>query len=230
MPAGKTGSGTGHDAACPPRKKAPRGGGAARRRRDVVIRPVTPSRWEDLENLFGPKGACAGCWCMYWRRKRSDFEDGKGAGNRRALRKLVREGGRPGLLAYVGSEVAGWCCVGPRDAFPVLDRSRVLARLDDRPVWSVVCLYVAPPYRRRGLTVKLLRASVEEARSRGARIVEGYPIDPPTGDYPAAFSYTGLLSGFRQAGFREVARRSKTRPIVRKVLRPVRRKAAAGSR
>lgn len=194
----------------------------------VTIRPVTPSRWKDLETLFGPKGACAGCWCMYWRLKRPEWEAGQYDGNRRALRKIVRAGDRPGLLAYVEGEPAGWCCLGPRDGFPTLDRSRVLARLDDRPVWSIVCLYVARPFRRRGLTVKMLRAAVDEARRQGARMVEGYPIDPPSGNYPAAFSFTGLLSAFRRAGFREVARRSKTRPIVRKGLRRPAGKALSG--
>ncbi len=32
---------------------------------DVV--PLTPERWPDLEDLFGPKGACYGCWCNHFR-------------------------------------------------------------------------------------------------------------------------------------------------------------------
>jgi GNAT superfamily N-acetyltransferase len=103
----------------------------------------------------------------------------------------------------------------------VLDRSRVLARVDDAPVWSVTCFFVARKYRYSGLTVALLRAAVEHARRRGACVVEGYPIDPAGGKTADAFAYTGLESAFRDAGFVEVLRRSPTRPIMRAVMRAV---------
>jgi len=152
---------------------------------------------------------------MYWRVPRKQFEAQKGAGNRRALRKLVREGPPPGLLAYAGREPVGWCAIARREEFPVLDRSRVLARVDDAPVWSLACLYIARGWRRRGVSQALLRGAVEFARRRGARLVEGYPIDPKKKNMPDVFAWTGLVSGFTRAGFREVARRSPTRPIVR---------------
>jgi len=31
---------------------------------DIAIHPVTPERWADLEELFGPSGGYGGCWCM----------------------------------------------------------------------------------------------------------------------------------------------------------------------
>ncbi len=176
---------------------------------------LTPERWQDLEALFGERGACGGCWCMWWRVKRSQFEKQKGEENRRAFKEIVDSGEIPGLLAYAEGQPIGWCSVAPREDFPVLDRSRTLKRVDDQPVWSVVCFFVAKPFRRKGVTAELLRAAVEYARERGAKIVEGYPIEPKKPDMPAPFAWTGLASTFRRAGFVEVLRRSETRPIMR---------------
>ncbi|MEK7798691.1 MAG: GNAT family N-acetyltransferase, partial [Acidobacteriota bacterium] len=177
--------------------------------------PLTPARWGDLETLFGERGACGGCWCMYWRLARSRFEKQKGAGNRRAFKRLVGSGLPPGILAYRDDRPIGWCAVGPRESYPVLERSRTLRRFDDRPVWSVTCLFVARPERRQGLSVELLRAAASHARRRGARLIEGYPVEARTGRLPDAFAWTGLPAAFRRAGFVEVARRSPTRPFMR---------------
>jgi GNAT superfamily N-acetyltransferase len=183
----------------------------------VTFHPLTPGRWQDLEALFGANGACGGCWCMWWRLKRAEFEKGKGAGNRRAFQKLVAAGGAPGLLAYDGARPVGWVAAAPREEFVRLEGSKLLAKVDAQPVWSIVCLFIARPYRRRGLMARLLRAAAEHARAHGATLVEGYPVEPAkrTGD---AFVYTGIASSFREAGFVEVARRSPTRPIMRMAL------------
>jgi len=193
-----------------PRGKA-RGSAPAR----IELAPVTPERWSDLERLFGPRGACAGCWCMWMRLARGEFSSGKGEGNRRALRSIVRSGAEPGLLAYVDGEPAGWCAVAPRESYTRLARSRTLKPVDDRPAWSAACFYIAPPHRRRGLTVRLLREAVRFAAARGAKIIEGYPVDP-SGKTADAHAWHGLASAFRRAGFSEVARRSPTRPIMRR--------------
>jgi GNAT superfamily N-acetyltransferase len=181
----------------------------------LAIRPLTPARWKDLEALFGERGACGGCWCMFWRRPRSVFERQKGKGNRQALRKLVQKGEPPGLIAYEGRTPIGWCAVAPRADYPALARSRILQPVDDEPVWSVSCLFVARPYRKRGVSTRLLEAAADYACRRGGRIVEGYPVEP-RGPVADAFVWTGLASAFRRAGFKEVARRSKTRPIMRR--------------
>jgi GNAT superfamily N-acetyltransferase len=192
----------------------------------IEIAPLTPERWKDLESLFGPRGACGGCWCMYWRLTRGAFGRGKGEGNRRAFRSLVRRGDPPGLLAYADGAPVGWCAVEPRASFPSLARSRVLAPLDDAPVWSVPCFFIARGWRRQGLTVRLLRAAAAFAASRGATMLEGYPIAPKAGAMADAFAWTGLVGAFEKAGFREAARRSATRPVMRKRLRARRRPAA----
>jgi GNAT superfamily N-acetyltransferase len=189
-----------------------------RRRPRLTVRPVTPERWKDLADLFGAKGACMGCWCMFYRLPFKEWSRRRGASNRRALYRIVKSGRIPGLLGYLGGEPVAWCCLGPREEFPVLDRHRAWARIDDRPVWSVVCFFTRRGSRRRGLTLELLRAAVDYARRKGARILEGYPTEP---DQPRAdmFVWTGVASAFRRAGFRCVDRRGRTR-VMRRHLRP----------
>lgn len=181
----------------------------------VDVGPVTAERWPALETLFGERGACAGCWCMYWRKPHAAFEAEKGDANRRDLKQLVESGAEPGLLATVDGDPAGWCSVAPRDDFPRLANSRILAPVDDEAVWSVVCFFVAKPYRGQGLSVRLLDAAKEYVRERGGTTLEGYPVDPKSGDLSPAFAWVGLASAFERAGFEEVERRSETRPIMR---------------
>jgi len=181
----------------------------------LSFRPLTAKNWDDFAELFGERGACGGCWCMLWRLKRAQFEEQKGEKNRAAMKLLVDSGEIPGILAYAGGQAVGWCAVAPRESYSALERSRILRRLDEKPVWSVVCLFVARPFRRRGLSVELLKAVIEYVRQRGGRVVEGYPVEPKKDKMPDVFAWTGLVSAFRQAGFTECARRSETRPIMR---------------
>jgi len=152
---------------------------------------------------------------MAWRLRNKDWVAGKGARNKRALRKIVSAGGKPGILGYVGREVVAWCAVAPRDQYVYLSNSRVLKPVDDNPVWSVSCLFVKKAYRRQGLSIKMLQAAARFAAKQGAEIVEGYPVEPTMRRTPDPFVWTGLPSAFRAAGFEEVLRRSKTRPIMR---------------
>ncbi len=191
----------------------------------LAFHPATPSRWADIETLFGDRGACGGCWCMTWRLPYKEYVSGKGAGNKRALKKIVASGATPGIIAYSGTDPIGWCAVAPRPVYSYLERSRVLKPLDDAPVWSISCLFVKKPYRRKGVSARLLGAAVEFAVRRGARIVEGYPVEPTMERMPDPFVWTGIPAAFRKAGFKEVARRSKTRPIMRRVARETSRRS-----
>ena len=122
----------------------------------------------------------------------------------------------PGLIGYVDDEPVAWCSIAPRERFPRLERSRILKRIDDEPVWSVVCFFIARPHRRLGLSRMILEEAVRYAARNGALMVEGYPIDPKKGKTADAFAYTGLARVFLAAGFTEEARRSETRPIMRR--------------
>jgi GNAT superfamily N-acetyltransferase len=177
--------------------------------------PLTEDRWAYFEALFGEKGACGGCWCMWWRLKCSEFEKQKGQKNKKSMHQIVKSGDIPGILAYYDKQPIAWCSVSPREKYPVLSRSRVLKQIDEKPVWSIVCFFIAKSYRKIGLTVKVLEYVVEYCRKQGAKIVEGYPIDPKKPDMPEVFAWTGFVSAFRKVGFKEAARRSETRPIMR---------------
>lgn len=173
----------------------------------------------DFVKLFGARGACAGCWCMWWRLPRAQWREQRGDGNKRAIRAIAKAGPPPGLLAYLEGQPAGWCALAPREDYPGLARSRILKPVDRRLVWSITCFFVARSFRRCGLTVRLLRAAGRFARQNGAHVLEGYPTDKRRLQ-PSVFVFTGLASAFRKAGFIEVARRSATRPILRLELRP----------
>jgi len=184
---------------------------------DLRFKPLGTGNWDDLVALFGERGACGGCWCMAWRLAPLEFRKRKGEGNKKALLKLVKTGKPLGVLAYDGDTPIGWCAVAPRESYPRLQGSKVLAPVDDKPVWSVTCLFIAKEHRRQGVSSELIKAAALFAKQEGARIVEGYPYDIASA-LPDAFVWTGLLPAYLKAGFKEVARRSKHRPIVRKNL------------
>ena len=185
----------------------------------LKFHPVTSDRWKDFEKLFGANGACAGCWCMWWKLSRTEFSQKHYAGNKRAIKKIIMSGQEPGILAYANGKPIGWCALGPREAYPSLERSIVLRRVDDSPVCSVTCFYVARGYRRQGLAGQLLKAAIQFARQRGAKIIEGYPIDSGGEKKNTVSVFTGLASTFIEAGFVEVERRAPTRPIMRYYLK-----------
>lgn len=182
---------------------------------ELTFAPLDAETWPALEELFGRRGASGGCWCMWWRRQKKEFEAGKGEGNRRALEELAGEGRPLGVLAFEDDVPVAWCAVAPREDYPRMERSRILARVDDRPVWSVSCFFVRRSHRDRGVSLPLLRAAVDWAALQGADVVEGYPHEPGDERMPGVFAWTGFASTFRAAGFEEVARRSGKRPIMR---------------
>jgi GNAT superfamily N-acetyltransferase len=202
---------------------------------DLDIRPLTAGRLADLATLFNQGGDPKWCWCAYFRVRGMDWSNSTPAGNRkvleRALRANMREGRAPGLVAYRDGEAVGWVSLAPREDFERLEHSRVLARVDDRAVWSIVCFVVARAARGQGVAEAMLAAAVDYAREHGATLVEAYPVETPGGRrVPAANAYHGTLGMFERAGFRVVERRqanasSPVRPVVRRaVRRRVRRK------
>ena len=182
---------------------------------DIAFAPVTKDRWSEFETLFGERGACGGCWCMLWRLSRKQFESQKGAGNRRAIKAIIQAGKTPGIIAVSRGRPVAWCSVAPREHFPALGRSRILKPLDDLPVWSITCLFVAKKCRRAGISARLIAAAVKHVKQQGGTIVEAYPIEPKKENMPDVFVWTGLASAYVKAGFVECARRSETRPIMR---------------
>ncbi len=183
----------------------------------LVVRPLTPELWPALEHLFGKKGASNGCWCMYWRIGRAYAERPREE-NRREFQAVVESGPPPGLLAMEGEVAMGWCQVTLRRDIPYVETKRFFAPPDEAPVWAISCFYVRAKGRRQGVAKALIEAAVAYARQAGAPALEAYPVDVAQ---PKATSnaFTGVASSFVKAGFREVARRAPSRPLMRLDLR-----------
>lgn len=188
--------------------------------------PATSERWADLVALFG-RPIVRTCFCMYYRK--TGAGTGVGHENRRAMKALVDRGVVPGLIGYEDGEPVAWVSLGPREDYPKLRRSPAMRPIDDRPVWSIVCFFVARGARGHGLSDRMLRAAVDYARSCGARLLEGYPLDLDEPSQPDAMFF-GAKPMFDRAGFKEVARRRPQRPVVRKALRPGRSTAQGRGR
>jgi GNAT superfamily N-acetyltransferase len=181
----------------------------------VDFKPVTPETWADFLTVMGPKGGDAGCFCMFYRLKSSEFQKTQGEANKALMKEIVDSGTVPGLIGYRDDVPVGWVQVGPREWYGRLQRSRVTKPLDDRPAWAITCFVIPTEHRRTGVATELLEGAVSYARSRGAELVEGYPVEPRTEEVPDFWSWMGFASMFTSCGFTEVARRSETRPFMR---------------
>jgi GNAT superfamily N-acetyltransferase len=186
------------------------------------VQPLTNRRWAGLEELFAlPGGSIVrGCWCMYYRKAgKVSVSQASGSGNKDELHTLVRSGVVPGLIGYADGSPVGWISLGPREDYRKLERSRIMKAVDDTPVWSIVCTYVARAHRGKGYQHKLLAGAIAYARDQGIRTLEAYPVDKPERSHDD-FMFFGSRSLFERAGFREVVRRSPTRLVMRRGLRP----------
>lgn len=177
---------------------------------DFEFLPVTADRWLDLAEFFEQNGNPNYCWCMRWRLKSTAFTVGGSVERKRQLQALVNENIPVGIMAYHEGKAIGWCSIAPRETYIALDRSRVLKRVDEQPVWSVACFFIDRGFRGQGLASKLLKAAVDYAKSEGAEIVEGYPVEPDK-----SYRFMGAPAVFDNTGFQEVAEASNGRKIVR---------------
>jgi GNAT superfamily N-acetyltransferase len=186
-------------------------------------KPLTPATWSDLEALFDlPGGSIVrGCWCMYYRNSGKASTAAWGVDNRQQLCELVDTGTVPGLVGYLGGEPVGWISLGPREDYRKLQRSPIMKPVDEVEVWSVVCTYVAKSHRGQGLQHRLLDAAIRYASEQGVRTLEAYPVDKPERSHDD-FMFFGSRSLYDRAGFREIVRRSPTRVVMRRNLRPSR--------
>lgn len=182
---------------------------------NMKIYSLDSTRWDDFELLFGERGACGGCWCMSWRLKKSEFERGKGEPNKYAMKDLVYRNKPVGVLAYVDNEPVGWCAVAPREVYKRLESSRVLKKIDDNPVWSITCFFVEKTFRRKGISMELIKGAIKYCELNGAEIVEAYPTVPYDKNIPDAFLWTGTPAAFEAVGFVEAQRKSKWKLMLR---------------
>ena len=182
----------------------------------LTFEPLTRRNWGKFEALFGSKGACGNCWCMYYRLSKTDFREGKSEdGNKNAMKELVRENKPAGILGIYDGQAIAWCAFAPREDFIKLEKSRVHKRIDDEMVWSIPCFFIDKNFRRNGVSVALLKGVINYAKGVGIRIIEAYPTIPTQEKLPDSFAWIGLYKSFERAGFEIVDRTSRNRPMVR---------------
>jgi GNAT superfamily N-acetyltransferase len=182
----------------------------------IEVVSATPDRWDDVVTILG-RGGDVGCWCQAPRGIAVGYGKSEPGARRAALRAQLADDPPAGMLAYVGGEVAGWCGFGPRQRLPRLERSRTIPKVDDEPVWSVLCFNVRPGFRRQGVAAALLEGVVDYARRSGAPGVEAYPVDPDGGRVDVSFGYVGVTPMFEKLGFErivETAAQSDRRPRI----------------
>lgn len=182
----------------------------------LSIEPVTKKNWNKFVELFGEKGACGNCWCMYYRQSKTDFLEGKvDDGNKNAIKDLVWDSKPVGLIGILEGQAIAWCAFAPREDFIKLEKSRVHKRIDNKDVWSIPCLFIDKNYRRSGVSVLLLKGAIKYAKENSINIIEAYPTIPTQDKIPDSFAWIGLFKSFERAGFKIVDRTSKNRPMVR---------------
>lgn len=184
--------------------------------KQLTFEPLTPNNWSKFEQLFGTKGACGNCWCMYYRRSKTDFLEGKAdEGNKNGMKELVWSNRPAGILGLYEGQAIAWCAFAPREDFIKLENSRVHKRIDDQEVWSIPCFFIDKNFRRNGVSVTLLKGVIDYAQNNGIKIIEAYPTIPTQEKLPDSFAWIGLYKTFERAGFTIADRTSKNRPIVR---------------
>src|SRR6188768_1205987 len=182
----------------------------------LFFEPLRKKNWNKFVQLFGDKGACGNCWCMYFRLSKSAFQEGKTeGGNKGAMKNIVWANKPTGVLGLYEGQAIAWCAFAPREDFIKLENSRVHKRIDNNIVWSIPCFFIHKDFRRNGVSVELLKGVVNYAKERGIKIIEAYPTIPTQEKLPDSFAWIGLYKSFERAGFQIVDRTSKNRPMVR---------------
>jgi GNAT superfamily N-acetyltransferase len=172
----------------------------------VVFREVDKSLWPDFERLFESRGGPKACWCMVWRATPEEAKRTDGASRKDAMAKRITAGVPVGLLGYIDEEPIAWCSVAPRSTY----RRLVDDESSDEGIWSIACFFVVRRLRGQGMAQRIIKAAIEHARSRGATIVEAYPVDPDSPSY----RFMGFVPVFERAGFCEVGRAGTRRYVM----------------
>ena len=146
-------------------------------RSPIRIVPANQATWDDIEAVVGKARSWdRPCYCQRfklgvpgWRATTVD--------ERAQMLREQTECGYPqsdsttGLLAYVGGEPAGWCCVEPRPALPLIPEQRTWSNkrgqdLTDDRLWVIACFLTRTPFRYTGVSRTLAKAAIELARGR----------------------------------------------------------------
>jgi len=190
---------------------------------EVAVHPLTPDRTADFVTLFGPSGACHGCWCTHFRLPPKERQ-ALGAEEKRAVMEArIAAGPPPGLLGYAEGVPVAWMQIGPRADVPEWNNPRRSSTpladgpADDPAVWAVSCFFFARSARGRGLSHAMVAEGIVHARAMGARMLEASPMDRAKQSKSVGLC-VGSTSVFAKAGFAEVARAKPGCPLVRLLL------------
>ena len=173
---------------------------------DITVVSVADAPWDDVSTVFGERGDPAGCWCQFFKVPNAGWDSGSRDRFKGMLQEQVQANDpAPGVIAYAGGEPVGWCAIEPRPNYDRLRRSKVVIegskqKAEDASVWAITCFVVRVGYRRQGVAATLLQGAVDQARSLGARLIEGYPVDAEKrSGASSADLYHGTLSMFTAA-------------------------------
>jgi GNAT superfamily N-acetyltransferase len=188
---------------------------------EVTIHPVTEDRIDDWISFFDHDAFAgnpdwASCYCLEphvpatednperpWREIRGTMIERLGNGR------------TYGYLAYVDGTPAGWVNASSRSDYSMY-RQVDPDGPDPASVIGVSCFIIAPPYRRHGITTRLLDRVIADAADRGADWVEGYPYtDPESGD-PG--HYRGPKQIYDSRGFEAVEQRENDTVVRRRAV------------
>lgn len=182
----------------------------------LTIEPLTEKNWAKFTALFGEKGACCNCWCMYYRLENKAFKEGlKNATNKASMKQLVNQGKPVGLLGISDGEAVAWCALSPREDFIRFEKSRSQKKIDNEPVWSIPCLFIDKKLRGKGISGKMIKGAIQYAEKTGIKILEAYPVNPVNGKIPNTSAWYGIYKVFEKEGFEIVSDENPNRPIVR---------------
>ncbi|MGB0085171.1 MAG: GNAT family N-acetyltransferase [Rhodomicrobiaceae bacterium] len=174
------------------------------------FREVGHDRWDDLAALFESRGSPKSCWCMVWRATPAEAKHSDGRSRKAALHSRVANGVPVGILGYHEETPVAWCSIAPRSSYRRLGGPEDFAD-DPHAVWSLVCFFIKRAFRGQRLSDELLKAAVAYARSKGARIIEAYPVDPDSPSY----RFMGFVDLFQKFGFKKIGRVGTRRHIMR---------------
>lgn len=182
----------------------------------MKFKSLNKETWSDLQTLFGEKGACGGCWCMYWRLSYKEYENRKGQKNKETLNDIINQGLPIGVLAFEDDIPIGWCSVSPKNTLIRLKSSRLFKNLNEtKTTWSITCLFIHKDYRNKGLSSEIISAATEYAFENGASVIEAYPIIPKNSAMAPAFAWVGFVNSFKRADFKKIIQVSESRLVMR---------------
>jgi GNAT superfamily N-acetyltransferase len=178
--------------------------------RQLTFLDVNQDRWSDFERLFETRGAPKSCWCTVWRARGEETKRIQGSDRKQAISRRVREGVPIGLLGYLDGLPVAWCSIAPRASYRPLGGPALPNEAEDE-IWSLVCFFVTRALRGEGMTTQLIQAAAIHGRSKGARILEAYPVQHGSPSY----RFMGYVPTFERAGFQHVGLAGSRRHVMR---------------